>query len=192
MDAEAKALIIWSPDVNSQLTGKDPDAGEDWGQEEKWVTEDETVGWHHQLNGHGIEQTPENSEGQGSLVCCSPWGHKEEDTAEQLNNNSSIYSLQESWGQLGWISFGLWYYSSASLPQHIQVQLVYWASQENNVFWYVSCLLNTEARKSNKHRVENSWCYKIQLDILWTSFWLSFMIQLTCSRLCIFLVLSFL
>ena len=91
-----------------------------------------------------------------------------------------------------WDEFHLVCDTSASLPQHIQVQLVYWASQENNVFWYVSCLLNTEARKSNKHRVENSWYYKIQLDILWTFFWLSFMIQLTCSRLCIFLVLSFL
>ena len=72
---------LWPPDVKSQLTGKDPDAGKDWGQEEKGMTQDEMVGWHHQLNGHKSEQTPGDSEGQGSLVCCSSWGHKEMDTA---------------------------------------------------------------------------------------------------------------
>ena len=56
--------------------GKDPDVGKDRGQEEKGVTEDEMVGWHHQLNGHEFEHTLGNSEGQGRLVCCSPWGHK--------------------------------------------------------------------------------------------------------------------
>ena len=73
--------ILWPPDVKSQLTGKDPDAGKDWGQEEKGMTQDEMVGWHHQLNGHKSEQTPGDSKGQGSLVCCSSWGHKEMDTA---------------------------------------------------------------------------------------------------------------
>ena len=63
----------------SWLFGKDPDAGKDWGQEEKWVTEDEIAGWHHQLNGHELEQTPGDSEGQGSLACCSPLGCKESD-----------------------------------------------------------------------------------------------------------------
>ena len=57
--------------------GKDPDTGKDGGQEEKGATEDEMVGWHHQLNRHEFEQTPGDTEGQGSLVCCSPWGHKE-------------------------------------------------------------------------------------------------------------------
>ena len=63
-DAEVEALILWSPDAKSQLTGKDPDAGKDWGQEEKWATEDEMVGWHHQLNGHECEQTLGENEGQ--------------------------------------------------------------------------------------------------------------------------------
>ena len=57
----------------SQLIGKDPDAGENWGQEEKGATEDETVGWHHRYNEHEFEQTVKDSEGQGSLVCYSPW-----------------------------------------------------------------------------------------------------------------------
>ena len=63
IDAETEALIFWSPDAISQLIGKDSDAGKDWGQEEKWVTEDEMVGWQHQLNGHEFEQTPGVSKG---------------------------------------------------------------------------------------------------------------------------------
>ena len=74
-DAEVEAPILWLPDGENQHTGKDPDAGKDWGQEEKGMTEDEMVGWYHQLNGHEFEQTLEDSDGQGSLVCCSPWDH---------------------------------------------------------------------------------------------------------------------
>ena len=74
-DAEAETPILWPPDAKSQLIGKDPDAGKDWGQEEKGATEDKMVGWDHQLNGYQFEQTPGGCEGQGSLVCCSPWGH---------------------------------------------------------------------------------------------------------------------
>ena len=68
---------------------KYPDAGKDWGQEEKGTTEDEMVGWYHQLNRHECKQTPEDSEGQGSLACSSPWGCKEPDMTEWLNNNKS-------------------------------------------------------------------------------------------------------
>ena len=78
-DAEAEAPILWSPDAKNQLTGK-YDAGKDWGQEEKGATEDQMIGWHHQLNGHEFEQTPGDSEGQRSLACCSPWGRKELNT----------------------------------------------------------------------------------------------------------------
>ena len=75
-DTEAEAPILWPPDVKSRLTGKDPDAGKDWGQEEKQRTEDEMVGRHHRLSGHECEQALRNREGQGSLVCCGPWGHR--------------------------------------------------------------------------------------------------------------------
>ena len=78
--AEAEAPTLWPPDSKSQLIWKDPDAGKDWGHKEKGTTEDEMVGWHHQLNGHEFQQTQGDSEGQGSLACCSPWGHKELDT----------------------------------------------------------------------------------------------------------------
>ena len=75
-DAVAEAAMLWPPDVKSQVIQKDSDARKDWGQE-KGMTEDEMVGWHHQLNGHEFESTPEDCEGQGSLACCSPRGHKE-------------------------------------------------------------------------------------------------------------------
>ena len=77
-DVEAEAPILWPPDVKSQLTGKDPDAGKDW-EQEKDLTEDEMVGWHPRLNGHDFEQTLGDSEGQGSLACSIPWGCKESD-----------------------------------------------------------------------------------------------------------------
>ena len=79
-DAEAETLILWSPNENSWLTGKDPDAGKDWRQEEKQMSEDEIVRWHNQFNGHEFEQNLWDSEEQGSLACCSPWGYKESDT----------------------------------------------------------------------------------------------------------------
>ena len=85
-DAEAEAPILWPLDVKSQLIGKDPDAGKDWRQE---VKEDEMVGWHHWLNRHEFEQAPGDGEGQRGLACCSPWGRKELDTAEWINNNKS-------------------------------------------------------------------------------------------------------
>ena len=84
-DAEAETLILWPPDVKRQLIGKDPHAGKDWGQEEKGMTEDEMVGWHHWLNGHGFGWTLGIGDGQGGLECYSSWGCKESDTTERLN-----------------------------------------------------------------------------------------------------------
>ena len=74
-DAKAETSIFCSPDVMNWLTGKDPNAGKDWTQE-KGMTEDKMVGWHHWLGGHEIEQALGVGDGQGSLVCCRPWGHK--------------------------------------------------------------------------------------------------------------------
>ena len=96
-DAEAEAPILWPPDVKNWLTGKDHDAGKDWRQEEKWMTEDDMVGWHHQLYGHEFEQAPGDGEGQGSLACCSPWVHKVLDITEQLNNHRASQALPPGW-----------------------------------------------------------------------------------------------
>ena len=84
-DVEAETPILWPPDAKSWLTWKDPDAGKDWGQEEKGTTEDEMVGWHHRLNGHGFGWTLGVGDGQGALACCDSWCRKESDTTERLN-----------------------------------------------------------------------------------------------------------
>ena len=84
-DAETETPKLWPPDTKNWLIGKDPDAGEDWRWEEKGMTEDDMVGWHHWLNGHEFEWAPGVGDGQESLVCCSPWGHKELDTTQWLN-----------------------------------------------------------------------------------------------------------
>ena len=84
-DAEAETPVLWPPDTKNWLIWKNPDAGKDWRQEEKGTTEDEIVGWHHWLDGHEFEQAPGVGDGQGRLVCYSPWGPKESDTTEWLN-----------------------------------------------------------------------------------------------------------
>ena len=86
---DAEAPILWSPDAKSRLIEKVPDVGKDWGQEKKETTEDEMVRWHHWLNGHESERTLGDGEGQESLVCCSPWGHKEADMRKRLNKNNN-------------------------------------------------------------------------------------------------------
>ena len=89
-DTETEASILWPPDGESQLIRKDPNSGKDWRQEEKGMTEDEMVGWHCQLDGHVFEQALGVSDGQGSLVCCSPCDHKDLDMTEWLNDNNSL------------------------------------------------------------------------------------------------------
>ena len=91
-DAEAETPILWQPDVKSWLIWKEPDAGKDWGQEEKGTTEDEMVGWHHWLNGHEFGQTPGVGDGQGGLMCCGSWGRKESDMTEWLNWTELMYN----------------------------------------------------------------------------------------------------
>ena len=90
-DAEAVTPILWPPDVNNWLIGKDPDAGKDWRQEEKKMTEDEMAGRHHQLDGHESESILGVGDRQRGLACCNLWGRKESDTTERLN-----------WTELNW------------------------------------------------------------------------------------------
>ena len=84
-DVEAETPILWPCHAKSWLIGKDPDAGKDWEQEEKGMTEDETVWWHHRLNGHGFGWTPRVGDGQGGLACCGSRDHRVLDTTERLN-----------------------------------------------------------------------------------------------------------
>ena len=84
-DAKAETPVLWPPHAKSWLLGKHSDAGRDWGQEEKGMTEDEMAGWHHWLDGRESEWTPGVCDGQGGLACCDWWGRKESDTTERLN-----------------------------------------------------------------------------------------------------------
>ena len=90
-NVEAETPVLWPLDMKSWLIWKDPDARKDWNWEEKGMTENEMLGWHHWLNGHEFEQAPGVGDGQWSLACCSPWGRKESDMTERLN-----------WTKLNW------------------------------------------------------------------------------------------
>ena len=92
-DAKSETPVLWPPHVKSWLIGKDSDAGRDWGQEEKGMTEDEMAGWHHWFDGCESGWTPGVGDGQGGLACCGSWGRKELDTTEQLN-----------WTELNWVT----------------------------------------------------------------------------------------
>ena len=94
--AEAEIPILWPPDAKNRLIRKDPDCGKDWRQEEKGMTEDEMVGWHHQGNGHEFEQAPRVDEGKGSLICCSLWGRKSQtQLTEWLNWTVTCLALRK-------------------------------------------------------------------------------------------------
>jgi len=92
-DVKAETPVLWPPHAKSWLIGKDPDAGRDWGQEEKGTTEDEMAGWHHRLDGREFEWTPGVGDGQGGLACCDSWGHKSQ-------------TRLSDWTELNWT---LWY-----------------------------------------------------------------------------------
>ena len=112
-NAEAEAPVLWPPDAMNWLIGKDPDAGKDWRQEEKGMTEDEMVAWHHWLNRHEFEQAPGDGEGQENLACCSLWGWIETNRTEWLNKSSNKHEEVEFW-QMTWMTVYLSWSSSLS------------------------------------------------------------------------------
>ena len=95
-DVESETPILWPLDAESWLIWKDPDAVKDWGQEEKGTTENEMVGWHHQLNWHVFRWTPGVGDGQGGLGCCNSWGCRvRHDWATELNwTDTYIYAIE--------------------------------------------------------------------------------------------------
>ena len=97
-----KLPILWPPHAKSWLIWKDPDAGKDWGQEEKGTTEGEMAGWHHWLHGHGFGWTPGVGDGQGGLACCGSWGRKESDTTERLKWIGLEFRFYKMKGLCGW------------------------------------------------------------------------------------------
>ena len=104
-DTEAEALMLWPPDAKSWHIGKDPDIGKDWRQKEKRVAEDGVMKKHHWLSGHEFEQSLEDSQGQESVGCCSPWGCRELHTTLQLNNNNLLCCHWDVIGAQGYV----WY-----------------------------------------------------------------------------------
>ena len=114
-DVEAETPILWPPDAKSWFIWKDLNAGKDWGQEEKGMTEDEMVGWHHWFNGHGFGWTLGVGDGQGGLVCCGSWGCKESDTTEWLNwtetckktspSQTGVAGLPWTWWNATWTAW---------------------------------------------------------------------------------------
>ena len=130
IDAEAETPILWPPDAKNWLIWKDPDAGKDWRQEEKGMTEDELVGWHHRLNGHAFEFAPGVGDGQGGLACCSPWGRKESDTTEQLNRteilrlNWIIHSIKKLFSDI-YLGFRSISRLVSGVSQHVDILLFF-------------------------------------------------------------------
>ena len=103
-DAETEAPVLWPPDAKNWLIRKDPDARKDWGQEEKATTEDEMVGWHHWLDGHGSAWTPGVGDGQGGLACCDSWGLKESDMTEiNWTELNTIYNINCFLSRFTWV-----------------------------------------------------------------------------------------
>ena len=148
-DTKAEALILWPPDAKIQFTGKDPDAGQDWGQEKKGATEDEMAGWYHQLNGLECEQMPGDGEGLGSLACCDSWGCKELDTTERLK-----------WTEL---------------RQHIQKQRHYFVNKGPSSQGYgfsvimYGCELDYKESWVPKNWCFWLWCWRKLLRVPWTA-----------------------
>ena len=137
-NAETEAPILWPLDEKGWLVRKDPDTGKDWRQE-KGRTEDEMVGWHHRLDEHEFEQALGVGDGQGSLMCCSPWGRKDSDMTERLNwttfgktSNLPYHSLSLSLSQL----FLYHLYTIISVT-HKNVNI---PKEKNNYYWIFSLI----------------------------------------------------
>ena len=142
-----EARILWSPDAKNWLIGKDPDAGKDWRQEEKGMTEDEMVGWHHRLDGHEFEQAPGGDDGQGSLASCSPWGHRvRHDWATEVNWWQSC-SIQTVW-------YG---HKIGRKDQQSRME-----NPEINPCIYSQPIFDLAAKnvQQRKYRFSNTWCWE--------------------------------
>ena len=140
-DAKAETPVFWPPHAKSWLIGKDFDAGRDWGQEEKGMTEDEMAGWHHWLDGHECEWTPGVGDGQGGLECCDSWGSKESNTTERLNwteLNDIWY-----WASLHMIIYHRYIFFDEMSVAHFLIWCLFfycWVLRFLYVFWITSLI----------------------------------------------------
>ena len=172
-DAEAEAPILSPPDAKSWLIGKDPDVGKDWRQDEKGRTDDEMVGWHHRLNGHEFEQFLRDGEGQGRLVCCSPWGNKELDMTEQLNNNSNNKYLNPQHKCKGPVAGAYLCVSNISHKFLRTTQQTYWVLSRAPATHLVPILMICSTWCCGRAALWNCW-HLVNLSLLSSTMWICF------------------
>ena len=161
-DDEAEVPILWPPDAKNRLLRKDIDAGKDWRQEEKGTTEDEMVGWNHRLDGHEFEKAPGIGDRQGSLVCCSPWGHKMLDMTEGLNwaeKTCTQKIIRHWWNKLKTIQTNGKFYLSYWLEELILLKWLYHPKQFINSTQNLYGNAKTLNSQSNVEKEEKSWRY---------------------------------
>ena len=136
-DAEAETPILWPPHAKSWLTGKDPDAGRDWGHEEKGTTEDVMAGWHHQLDGREFEWTLVVADGQGGLACCDSWGRKvRHDWATELNWNTVKSTLE--------LPFYRWQRTKQNTLKLVKFKILFWVLFQYPLLQYPLQYPNTD------------------------------------------------
>ena len=143
-DAKAETPVLWPPHVKSWLTGKDSDAGTDWGQEEKGTTEDEMAGWHDRLNAHEFGWTPGIVDGQESLACCDSRGCKESDTTERLNwtelNDNPVFEIAKETQMYRTVFWTLWERARVGWFGRMALKHVYyhmWNESKVQVWWMI-------------------------------------------------------
>ena len=125
-NAKAETPVLWPSHVMSWLIWKDPDAGKDCRQKKKGTTEDEVIGWHHQLNGHEFGWIPGVGDGQGGLACCGSWGHKESDTTEWPNWTELIWAIVSSWSCFCWLYRASPSLAAKNIIKLIMVLIIWW------------------------------------------------------------------
>jgi len=138
---EAEAPILWPPDAKCWLIWKDPDDGKDWGREEKGTTEDEMVGWHHQLNGYGFGYTLGVGDGQGGLAWCGSWGRKESGTTEQLNWTEFQLRMVKNSGDRWW-----WELHNTTMWMYLMP-----LNCENNIFYMAFLTINKTFKRNAQY-----------------------------------------
>ena len=158
-DDEAEVPILWSPDMKNWLLGKDTDAGKDWRQEEKGMTEDKIVGWHHRLNGHEFEQAPGVGDGQGGLGCCDSWGHKESDTTERLNWTDGFSSSHVWMWELDCKKTECWRIDPFKLWCWRRLLRVFWMARRSN---------QSILKESTPNIYGKDWCWNCNSSTLTT------------------------
>ena len=134
-DTEVEPPTVWPPDAKGRLTGEDPDGGKDWRQEQKRMTEEQMLGWHHQLNGHKFEQAPGDGEGKGSLTCCSPWGGRfghnwATEQQQRAVMNVILFSFIHSSIHPTKCLFSVFYHASKVMLKILQARLQQYVNRE--------------------------------------------------------------